>query len=199
VIDITMTITESMKVYKNKESKKPTLKTVSNKPVYETDIAMNLHTGTHIDFPKHMISDGKLSDAYTIDQYIGNCYVLDVTFLERRILKKDLTSINLNTYDFILFKTKNSFSDTFNPDYIYLSEEAAEYLSHSELKGVGIDALGIEREQPGHPTHHLLLNQDILIYEGLDLKDVSEGVYEFIGLPTKIGSVEASPVRAILR
>ncbi|MBI9013043.1 MAG: cyclase family protein [Clostridiales bacterium] len=199
MIDITMTITESMKVYKNKESKKPILKVISDQPVYETDIAMNLHTGTHIDFPKHMISDGKLSDAYNIDQFVGKCYVLDVTFLERRILKKDLTAINLKTYDFILFKTKNSFSDTFNPNYIYLSEEAAEYLSRYDLKGVGIDALGIEREQPGHPTHHLLLSKDILIYEGLYLKDVEEGVYEFIGLPTKIGSVEASPVRAILR
>lgn len=199
MIDITMTITESMKVYKNKDAKKPKLKVVSDKPVYETDIAMNLHTGTHIDFPRHMISDGNLSDAYTIDQYAGKCYVLDVTFLERRILKKDLTSININTYDFILFKTKNSLSEAFNPSFIYLSEEAAEYLSQFDLKGIGIDALGIEREQPDHPTHRLLLSQDILIYEGLDLKDVEEGVYEFIGLPTKIKGVEASPVRAILR
>ena len=199
MIDITMTITESMKVYKNKESKKPKFKVVSDKPVYETDISMNLHTGTHIDFPKHMIPEGKLSDDYEIDQFIGKCYVVDVTFLNRRILKKDLTSINLDTYDFIIFKTKNSLSDVFNSDYIYLSEEAAAFLAEADLKGVGIDALGIEREQPGHPTHRLLLNKDILIYEGLSLKDVEEGVYEFIGLPTKIGSVEASPVRALLR
>lgn len=188
-----------MKVYKNKESKKPIFKVVSDKPVYETDVTMNLHTGTHIDFPKHMIPDGKLSDAYDIDHFVGKAYVLDVTFLNRRILKKDLTSINISTYDFIIFKTKNSFSEDFNPDYIYLSEEAAKHLSEYDLKGVGIDALGIEREQAGHPTHHLLLNEDILIYEGLNLKDVDEGIYEFIGLPTKIGSVEASPVRAILR
>lgn len=199
MIDITMKIKTDMKVYKNKTSKKPIFKVVSESPVYETDICMNLHTGTHMDFPKHMIKDGKTSKDYEVDHFVGKCYVVDVTFLNRRILKKDVTSINLETYDFILFKTKNSFSDVFNPDFVYLSEEAAAYLSTANLKGVGIDALGIEREQEGHPTHHLLLSKDILIYEGLYLRDVDEGVYEFIGLPTKIDDVEASPVRAILR
>lgn len=199
MLDITMTIEESMKVYKNKESKKPKLKTISTSPVYETDICMNLHTGTHIDFPKHMIPDGKTSKDYDISHFVGKAYVVDVTFLNRRILKKDVTSINLATYDFILFKTKNSLSEDFNLDFVYLSEEAAAYLAESNLKAVGIDALGIEREQEGHPTHKHLLSKDILIYEGLNLKHAEEGVYEFIGLPTKIDDVEASPVRAVLR
>lgn len=199
MIDISLTVKPGMKVYKNKESKKPKFKDAASNYVFETDVDMNLHTGTHMDFPKHMIPDGKTSDDYSIDQFIGKCYVLDATYLDRRILKKDLTSINLSTYDFILFKTKNSYSESFNFEYVYLSEEAAEYLAEADLKGVGIDALGIEREQEGHPTHKILLSKDILIYEGLDLSLAEEGVYEFIGLPIKIGHVEASPVRAILR
>jgi arylformamidase len=199
MIDITMKIKPTMKVYKNKEEKKPVFKVVSESPVYETDLNLNLHTGTHIDFPKHMIEGGKTSKDYGIDQFTGKCYVVDVTFLNRRILKKDITSIKLATYDFIIFKTKNSYEKEFNPEFVYLSEEAAEALSASSLKGVGIDALGIEREQPGYPTHRLLLGNDILIYEGLDLRNIEEGVYEFIGLPMKIDDVEASPVRAILR
>lgn len=199
MIDISLKIKKDMKVYKNKESKKPIITAVSETPVYESEIKMNLHTGTHIDYPKHMIPDGKTSNDYDVNHYIGKCYVVDVTFLNRRILKKDITSINLSTYDFILFKTKNSLAEAFNSEFVYLSEEAAEYLATADLKGVGIDGLGIEREQTGHPTHKVLLEKDILIYEGLDLKDVEEGIYEFIGLPVKIGDVEASPVRAILR
>lgn len=199
MIDVTMNITTDMKVYKNKESKMPQFTVVSESPVYETDISLNLHTGTHIDFPKHMIPEGKTSDDYGVDHFVGKCYVVDVTFLNRRILKKDVTNINLATYDFIIFKTKNSFSETFNLEFVYLSEEAAAYLATADLKGVGIDGLGIEREQPGHPTHKHLLSKDILIYEGLNLKDVEEGIYEFIALPMKVGGVEASPVRAILR
>lgn len=199
MIDITMKINEQIKVYKNKEEKRPIIKCVSDRPVYETDIQMNLHTGTHIDFPLHMIENGKTSDDYEVGDFVGKCYVKDASYLTRRVLKKDLLDINIKSFDFIIIKTKNSFSDVFNPDYIYLSEEAAEYLSSFDLKGVGIDALGIEREQEGHPTHKLLLSNDILIYEGLSLKDVEEGIYEFIGLPMNIQAVEASLVRAILR
>ena len=199
MIDITLKIKEGMKVYKNKPNKQPKLINVSDTPVYETDVQMNLHTGTHIDFPLHMIPGGKTSEDYSIEQFTGKCFVKDATYLKNRILKRDLQAINIGKYDFILFKTMNSFSDVFNPEYIYLSEEAASYLAEFDLKGVGIDALGIERAQAGHPTHKLLLSKDILIYEGLDLKDVEEGVYDFIGLPTKIKNVEAAPVRAILR
>lgn len=101
MIDISLKIKDNMKVYKNKESKKPKIITVSESPVYESDITLNLHTGTHIDYPKHMIPDGKTSNDYDVDHYIGKCYVVDVTFLNRRILKKDVTNINLATYDFI--------------------------------------------------------------------------------------------------
>ena len=65
-----------------------------------------------------------------------------------------------------------------------------------EIKGVGIDALGIERNQT--PTHKLLLGAGIIIIEGLRLKDVPEGEYFLIALPLKIKDVEAAPTRAIL-
>lgn len=199
MIDITMNIEKEMKVYKNKEEKKPVFSHKQSNHVFETKATLDMHTGTHIDFPLHMIPDGKTSNDYTIEHFSGTCYVKDATYLNQRILKRDLQAIHIETYDFILFKTKNSFSDDFNPEYIYLSEEAAAYLAEFDLKGVGIDALGIERAQEGHPTHQLLLSKDILIYEGLNLKDVEEGVYEFIGLPIKTESTEAAPVRAMLR
>lgn len=199
MIDITMKINENMRVYKNKEEKKPKLKNQQNKHVFETDVTMNLHTGTHVDFPKHMIPDGKTSKDYDVTKFVGRCYVKDATYLNHRVLKRDLQNINISVYDFILFKTKNSALETFNPEFIYVSQEAAEYLAEFDLKGVGIDGLGIEREQTGHPTHLALLSKDILIYEGLDLTDVQEGVYELIALPMRFDDVEASPVRAILR
>lgn len=199
MIDITMKIKAGMKVYKNKDEKQPRFEHIQADHVYETDLSLNLHTGTHIDFPLHMIPGGKTSEDYTVDQFVGRCYVKDATYLNQRLLKRDLQAINVAGYDFIIFKTKNSQREAFDPDFIYVSQEAAEYLAGFELKGVGIDGLGIERDQPGHPTHLALLSKDILIYEGLDLRDIEEGVYEFIGLPTKIEAVEASPVRAILR
>lgn len=199
MIDITMVIQGSMKVYKNKKENKPVFKHVTSGHVYQSQISLDLHTGTHIDFPLHMIPNGKTSDDYSIDQFVGKCYVKDCTYVDEHILKKDLQAIHLESYDFIIFKTRNSMTEVFSEKFVYLEAEAAEYLSKFSLKGVGIDGLGIERAQEGHPTHVSLLSNDILIYEGLDLSQVTEGVYEFIALPMKTKHTEASLVRAMLR
>jgi arylformamidase len=43
-----------------------------------------------------------------------------------------------------------------------------------------------------------LLNKGLFIIEGLRLKGIKEGRYDFIILPLKISNVEALPARAIL-
>lgn len=194
-----MKIKEDMRIYKNKPEKKPRIEGQQNGYVFETHINMNLHTGTHMDFPKHMIVDGKTSKDYAIDYFTGSCYVVDASDVESSITIKDFEHVNVSDYEFIIFKTKNSFLETFNYDFIYLSEEAALYLAEFNLKGVGIDALGIERNQPGHPTHQALLGKDILIYEGFDLSQVKEGAYTLYAFPMAFDDVEASPVRGVLK
>jgi len=95
-------------------------------------------------------------------------------------------------------KTKNSFSDDFDYNFVYLSGDAAKYLVSKKIIGVGIDGLGIERNQPTYDTHKSLLSNKVMILEGLRLKEVLEGSYKLIILPLKIANVEASPARAIL-
>jgi arylformamidase len=69
IYDISMSIHPTMQVYKNYEHKKPRF-TIHNDfkthGTYETDLAMNLHTGTHIDFPLHMIEHGANSDSESL-------------------------------------------------------------------------------------------------------------------------------------
>lgn len=202
MIDITMKTSESIQVYKNRQEKKPKFSVASdfsNSSVYETVIEMNLHTGTHVDYPKHIFEKGKTSDDYDIGHFSGSSYVVDLSHVSEKITFEDIKGIDLVLYDFLILKTKNSFSDDFDFDFVYLAEDAARHISHFNLKGVGIDGLGIERAQEGHPTHRALLSKDILIFEGLSLKDVEEGAYEFYGIPTSISNVEASPVRAFLK
>ena len=66
------------------------------------------------------------------------------------------------------------------------------------MAGVGIDSLGIERDQPGHPTHRILFSAGILILEGLRLEHVPAGEYLMVAAPLKITQAEAAPVRAVL-
>jgi arylformamidase len=159
---------------------------------------MNLHTGTHIEFPLHMLEKGNNSNTENLNLLIGEAKVFDLTNIQEKISLDDIKTLNINENDFIIFKTRNSFTETFDYNFVYLTEDAAKYLAQQKIRGVGIDALGIERAQTGHPAHKIMLSNNIIILEGLRLKDVPEGVYELFCLPLKIANVEALPVRAIL-
>lgn len=201
VIDISMTIEPAMQVWKNYPHKKPMFTIhdqFSKGGIYETDLAMNLHTGTHLDAPLHMIEGGKNSDALHLERLMAKASVIDLTNVIGAIRLKDIEKLPIRKGDFVLFKTKNSLSDSFEFEFVYLALDAAEWLAKQGIAGVGIDALGIERAQEGHPTHHALLKRDILILEGLRLRHVPPGRYQLICLPLKIANVEALPCRAIL-
>ena len=201
IIDISMEISEQMPVYKDREEKKPELKTLSTHQkdgVHETEISLNLHSGTHIDAPLHMIKQGATTEVYNWSHYITRARVLDLTDKEEKITSKDLKKVAPQEDEFLLFKTQNSFREDCTTDFVYLDVTGAQYLARRGIKGAGIDSLGIERAQPGHPTHEALLSQNIIILEGLRLADVQVGEYKLIFLPLKIAGVEAAPGRAIL-
>jgi arylformamidase len=201
IYDVSMLISEDVQVYKNKEEKKPKFINVSNfsnASAYETQVLINLHTGTHMDFPLHMIPDGKTSDTLDLSKLIRSVKVFDLTHVHVVIDRKDLQRLDLQPQDFVLFKTQNSYQETFNFRFVYVNQDAASYLVSKGVVGVGIDALGIERDQSGHPTHHILMNQDVIIIEGLRLKDVPEGRYHMFALPIKMKGVEALLLSIIL-
>jgi arylformamidase len=199
--DISMPIRPGMPVYKNYPDKTPSyemVRTFEQHSVYETNITMNLHTGTHLDFPKHTLPDGDVSTNHDLDLLIGSARVIDLTKVDDGITREDLLDQHIQPGEFLLFKTKSSWDEVFNPNFIYIKESAAHYLVEKKVRGVGVDALGVERAQPGHPTHDALLGNGIVILEGVVLKDVPEGTYTMICLPLNIEGVEALPVRAIL-
>lgn len=201
IYDISMEIHDDMMVYKNKPEKKPKIEVAKDFSIgdsYESVITMGMHTGTHIDAPLHMIMDGEATDSIPLESCIKKCRVIDFTHITDKITKEVLQKKEIYEGDFILLKTKNSFSSEFDFQFVYLEKSGAEYLEGIGVSGVGIDALGIERAQVGHETHKILLSKGILIIEGLQLKDVPEGEYTLYALPLKIRNVEAAPVRAIL-
>ncbi len=201
IYDISMEISYEMPVYKGRTEKRPIFKRDSDfksGSVYETRLDMNLHTGTHVDAPLHIIEGEKNLDSFNLDKVITKCRVIDLTDAVEKISKVHLETKKIQTGDFILLKTQNSTENILEKDFIYLDETGAEYLRDKKIKGVGIDALGIERAQPGHETHKILFNAGIVIIEGLKLDEVDEGEYFLFAAPLKIKGVEASPVRAVL-
>tara|TARA_Y100001933_G_C18917219_1_gene529398 strand:- start:410 stop:1039 length:630 start_codon:yes stop_codon:yes gene_type:complete len=200
--DISMTIKEDMQVYKNKPHKRPIISVDSNHETgasHESRMNINMHTGTHVDAPLHMVDRGEKLDVYSLDKFMGQARVLDFTDLVNRVItREDLEEKDIKASEIVLLKTANSYSSAFEFDFVYLSGQGAEYLAAIKVKTVGIDGLGIERDAPEHPAHLALLSKGIPIIEGLRLGNVEEGLYEFVGFPLKIEGVEAAPVRAVL-
>ncbi|MBU9722040.1 MULTISPECIES: cyclase family protein [Bacillaceae] len=198
VIDISTSVYEGMPVYKNKPEKQPEITTVTNGHVTESRITMDLHTGTHIDSPLHMINEGPGFETVELEKLVGPCKVFDLTKVNDGITSEDLEKLDIQNNDFVLFKTKNSFDKEFNFDFVYLEESGAKFLTEKKIRGVGIDALGVERSQPGHPTHKTLFNHNVIVIEGLRLQDVAEGEYLMVASPLKLVGTDASPARVLL-
>ncbi|MDM5154939.1 cyclase family protein [Bacillus sp. DX1.1] len=198
IYDITAPVFEGMTVYKNKPEKQPKFSRTTNAHVTESRIALDAHTGTHIDAPLHMINEGETFESIPLEKLVGPAKIFDLTTVEDGISKTDLEKLDIQENDFILFQTRNSFEDDFNYEFIFLKEDGAHYLAARKIRGVGIDALGVERNQPGHPTHKALFGANIIVIEGLRLKNVPAGHYFMVAAPLKLVGTDASPARVLL-
>ena len=199
--DVTRLISEDMTVYKDRESKKIKRTVVADyekADYYESRMDMDMHCGTHIDAPLHMIKGGDTIEKYDLSKFIGDCKLFDLTDVDEAIRKKDIENLDIQKDDIVIFKTKNSFDQGYNPKFVYIEEDAALYLSEKGIKTVGIDAMSIERDKKEHPSHKIILGANIGVIEDLYLKNVGQGQYFLSALPLNIRGSEASPIRAVL-
>lgn len=202
MIDISMVISPEMPTYKGITERKPIIEVTNtiDQGSNESRLSILHHTGTHVDAPFHMLSQGKTIDLYPLQHFEGKAIVLELSNLEKIEVEHLLPyETKISTVNFLLLKTDNSLQQLHPKKFVFLGESGAGFLSKRFLKGVGIDSLGIERDQPQHPTHRLLLENDILIFEGLVLSHVNPGFYWFSGYPLKIKAADGSPIRAFLR
>jgi len=164
---------------------------------------MGVHTGTHVDAPFHFLQDGTTVDKLNLSLLTGRAYVLhlpDVEVITAAVLEE--AQIPPRTRR-VLFKTRNSDlwvneGPDFHTDFVGLSEDGAEYLVRRGVKLVGVDYLSIAPYKNSRPTHEKLLEAGVVIVEGLDLSEVSQGRYTIYCLPLKLANSDGAPARAIL-
>jgi len=166
-------------------------------------LSMSSHAATHLDFPSHLSSAGLSQESCHIGRFIIPAEVISISGAGP-IISSCLHSFQAAKGQALLFKTENSqrglmHDPSFCRDYVFLSSDAAELCVSYGLGLVGIDYLSVDRfEDESLPVHHILLERDVLILEGLDLCSVPQGRYLLICLPLSIENAEASPVRAVL-
>lgn len=204
IIDISWPISAATTGYKDKHViMLNEVKTFARDGVRETTITLSSHSGTHVDAPSHFLKDGVTIDAVHLDRLVGTCVVLNLETVDEAISRETLLAHagEIQSGDIVVFKTANSLknpTEKFWAHFIYLAISGAHYLVERGVKAVGTDYLGIERSQPGHETHQLLMHHDVALVEGLRLAHVKPGRYEFVCLPLNIIGAEAAPARAIL-
>lgn len=170
-----------------------------------TALCFGAHTATHVDAPNHFIEGTRRVHELELEKLIGNCRVVKIDDDVIEIKPEHLE--NLETVERILFKTRNSAfwnepEKGFRKDFTYISPEAARVLADANVKLVGIDYLSVEKfGSEDFAAHKSLLEKEVVIVEGLDLREVPPGDYEIICLPLKIISEtgDGAPARTILR
>ncbi|MGC8779157.1 MAG: cyclase family protein [Candidatus Caldatribacteriaceae bacterium] len=201
IIDISLMISNDTPTYRGRKEKKPSIQVVRTleQGANEMRLSLETHTATHVDAPLHMLPEATPIDEIPLTHFMGMAYLAELRGVPV-ITEKDLLPFApfITKDAFFLMKTDNSFQDLNREDFVYLDASGARFLAEKRPKGVGIDALGIERNQPDHATHRTLLSQGILIFEGLFLREVSPGWYYFMAFPLKVKAGDGAPTRAVL-
>lgn len=171
-----------------------------------TRLTLTTHTGTHVDPPRHFVHDGLTVDQVPLDRWVGPCFVADVSSatpevdvadLERAEIPARTERLVLKTSGSTLWRSHpGQFVDTF----VGVSLAAAEWIVARGIRLVGIDYLSVGPfHTTGTETHLALLENDVIIVEGLDLYEIEAGHYELLCFPLKIRSGDGAPARVALR
>jgi arylformamidase len=173
-------------------------------PANVSELRIGTHTGTHVDPPVHFVEGADSIDRVPLDVMFGEAVVADLTGVEA-IGPEELDGLALpEGTERLLCKTKNSELWTqlpvdFPDDYVAVTAEGARWIVDRGLRLVGVDFLSVEAHgPPDFPVHHTLLENGLIIVEGLDLSAVEPGTHTFACLPLRITGGDGGPARALL-
>lgn len=151
--------------------------------------SMCAHNGTHIDAPSHFIKDGSNIDEISCDSTVGYCYVAEHN--------GDLTA---DDAIFVLKKAifQGAGERILIAGNVTVTEEASEVFAKAGLKLLGNEGQTVGPKDAPMRVHQILLGAEMVLLEGIVLKNVSEGKYFLSAIPLNLKGFEGSPCRAYL-
>lgn len=173
------------------------------------ELRFHNHSGTHIDFPNHFISDGKVSNDYDADFWVfDNPHLINLECFSNEIIdfnKSEIESIPKKT-DFLIVNTgfykirdKKEFWNN-NPGF---SPKLAKKfrLRCPNLRVLGMDSISLTSYQNrvlGRKSHKEFLGtNDILIVEDMNLNNLTEKIIKIYCFPMLVKGVDGVPVTII--
>jgi arylformamidase len=183
----------------------PRLELAEGDPANVSELRIGTHTGTHVDPPVHFVPGAAGIDRVPLDTLVGDAVVADARGLKGPMGPAELEKLSIpEGIKRVLIRSDNSdlwrhLPTEFPDGYVCLHPEGARWIVDRGIELIGVDFLSVEEKgTPGHPTHHVLLENDVVIVEGLDLGDVEPGPYRLVVLPLRIVDGDGGPARAIL-
>jgi len=179
--------------------------TLETEGFVEQKITLYSHTGTHVDAPAHILRDGKTLDMLPVSHFVGISSVIDVRNLgKERIEVSDLEAQGhlLERSEFVLIHTgwsRHWGTEMYFHGFPVLSDRAARWMTRFNLKGVGIDAISVDKVGVDvSRIHEILLGKEIIITENLThLEELPASDFIYCCLPLRTNGADGSPVRAV--
>lgn len=149
-----------------------------------TVITMGSHNGTHLDAPKHFCKGKGGVDTIPLNKCIGICKVAE---LSGEVTKEMVESLLADGTRKLLIKGE-----------ILLTPESAEAMAEKKLDLIGVEDQTVGAGESQKIVHRILLGAEVVILEGLVLKEVKPGNYFLAAQPLKWEGLDGSPVRPVL-
>ncbi len=151
--------------------------------------SMCAHNGTHIDAPLHFFEDGRSVDKIPLEYFVGECFVCE-----------ENGDISDEKAQKILEKARGSGADRriLIKGEATVTEKGAQVFAEADILLLGNESQSVGPIDSPMAVHKILLRKDIVLLEGITLKDVKEGRYILNCAPLNLAGFEGSPCRAIL-
>lgn len=154
-----------------------------------TNLSMCAHNGTHIDAPRHFIKDGKTVDMLSLSCFVGHCFVAHHS---GQMSASDAVEIMAQAQ-----KAKAMHRILIAGDSV-VTPQAAEVFAENKILLLGVESQSVGPVDAPMAVHKILLSQEIVLLEGLVLKNIPQGRYFLSAQPLNIAGAEGAPCRAIL-
>lgn len=177
-VDISQKITDGMQVWPGDPKVRIVpFASVPSEGYSLHEISMGTHSGTHVDFPGHILEGNR--NIPCLEAMIGPCIVASKEKAAKLALRAKPTV-----------------------ERLIVKGEMPDIFCLRQLVGNGLKLIGVESQSVDGGNrldlHILLLEAGVVIIEGLALQNASEGPAFLIALPLSIDAPDGAPARVIL-
>ena len=173
------------------------------RPLNVSQIAMNVHCGTHMDAPYHFFGDGATIDEVALERCVGPTMLVK---LPESLHGGRIDALHLSPFEAKLRQVSRVVLNTgwhrrwgagdYFSGHPVLTGEAAGFLADCGIQLVGVDTPSVDR--PPFEAHLVFLRRGVLIVENLtNLDAILSEVFQLAAVPLKISGRDGSPVRAV--